>query len=83
MSRVLKDIGVDILTLGPTEESEPTFDYDGVDFLATTVLTGLLSWLSKLDREDWPWQPWFDGFCEFVQLLRRSEHTIQSLQYLS
>jgi hypothetical protein len=71
MNRVLKDIGVDILALGPTEESEPPFDYDGVDFLATTILTGLLNWLGKLDHEDWPIQPWFECCCELVQLLRR------------
>jgi hypothetical protein len=71
MNRVLKDIGVDILALGPAEESEPPFDYQGVDFLATTILTGLSNWLVKLAPEDWPIQPWFDGFREFLQLLRR------------
>jgi hypothetical protein len=71
MSQVLKDIGVDIMVLGPTEESETTFDYDGVDFLATTILTGLLSWSIKLGREDWPLQPWFEHCREFVQLSRR------------
>jgi hypothetical protein len=70
MNRVLKDIGVDILALGPAEESEQPFDYQGVDFLVTTILTGLLSWC-KLDLEDWPMQPWFDSFREFLQLLRR------------
>jgi hypothetical protein len=71
MSRVLKDIGVDILALGTANESESPLDYDGVDFLATTILTGLSNWLVKLDREDWPIQPWFDGFRDFLQLLRR------------
>jgi hypothetical protein len=71
MSQVLKDIGVDILALGPAEEAEPPFDYQGVDFLATTILTGLSSWLNKLDREDWFLQPWFGGFGEFLRLLRR------------
>jgi hypothetical protein len=71
MSQVLKDIGVDILALGPAEESEPPFDYEGVDLLATTMLTGLLSWLGKLDCNDWPFQPWFEHCHEFVQLLRR------------
>jgi hypothetical protein len=71
MSQVLKDIGVDIPALGPANESEPPFDYEGTDFLATTILTGLLSWLVKLDREDWPLQPWFEHCREFVQLLQR------------
>jgi hypothetical protein len=71
MNRVLKDIGVDILALGPAEELEPPFDYEGVDFLITTILAGLLHWLGKLGHEDWPIQPWFDGFREVVQLLRR------------
>jgi hypothetical protein len=60
------------LALGPAEESEPPFDYQGVDFLATTILTGLSNWLDKLNREDWPLQPWFECCCEFVQLLRKS-----------
>jgi hypothetical protein len=52
MSQVLKDIGVDILALGPAEQLEPPFDYDGIDFLATTILTGLSSWLFKLDHKN-------------------------------
>jgi hypothetical protein len=71
MSQILKDIGVDIMVLGPAEESEPPFDYEGVDFLATTILIGLSSWSVKLNREDWPKQPWFRSFREFGQLLRR------------
>ncbi|KAJ7889233.1 hypothetical protein B0H13DRAFT_2532395 [Mycena leptocephala] len=60
MVRILKDIGADILTLGPIDidESDPPFDYDGVDLLATAVLTGLLSWFSKLDEEYYALQPW-------------------------
>ncbi|KAJ7240669.1 hypothetical protein C8J57DRAFT_1245117 [Mycena rebaudengoi] len=60
MSRILKDIGVDILALGPMRESEAPFDYEGVDFLATTILTGHSNWLAKLDHEEWPQQPWFE-----------------------
>jgi hypothetical protein len=71
MSQVLKDIGVDILTLGPAAESEPLFDYDGVDSFSTTILTGLRKWSDKLDPEDWSLQPWFEGFRKFVLLLRR------------
>jgi hypothetical protein len=71
MTQVLKDIGVDILALGPANKSEPPFDYDGVDFLAMTILTGLSNWLQKLDLEHWSIQHWFDSFCEFLQLLRR------------
>jgi hypothetical protein len=71
MIQVLKDIGVDILALGPANESEPPFDYEGVDFLATTILTRLSNWLRKFDLEDWPIQHWFDSFREFLQLLRR------------
>jgi hypothetical protein len=71
MSQVLRDIGVDILVLGPTQESEAPFDDAGVDFLATTTLVGLSSCLGKLDREDWPLKLWFENFREFLQLLRR------------
>ncbi|KAJ7800567.1 hypothetical protein B0H14DRAFT_3785074 [Mycena olivaceomarginata] len=52
---VLKDIGVDIPALGLIEEAP--VDYDGVDLLATTLLDGLSSWFSKLDRDDWVMQP--------------------------
>jgi hypothetical protein len=71
MTRVLKDIGVDIPVLGPANESEPPFDYDGVDFLAMTILIGLSNWLQKLDHVNWPIQHWFDSFREFLQLVRR------------
>jgi hypothetical protein len=79
MSQVLKDIGVDILALGPAEESEPPFDHQGVDFFATTILTGLLGWLGKLNCEDWSIQHWFGGFCQFLQLLRRLGYKFNSL----
>jgi hypothetical protein len=71
MSRVLKDIGVDILALGPAEEAEPPFDYEGVDFLAMTIIAGLLNWLGKLNLENSPKQPWFECCREFLQLLQR------------
>jgi hypothetical protein len=67
---VFKDIGVDILTLGPiVGDSDTPFDYGGVDFHATTVLTGMLYWLTKL-QEDWTLQPWYESFREFLQLLQ-------------
>ncbi|KAF7346002.1 hypothetical protein MVEN_01622900 [Mycena venus] len=67
--RVLKDIGVDVLTLGPISD-EPPFDYEGVDFLATNLLTGVLGWFKKLDRDDWAKQLWYESFMELLQLLR-------------
>ncbi|KAJ6523006.1 hypothetical protein B0H19DRAFT_1085852 [Mycena capillaripes] len=70
MVRVFKDIGVDVLTLGPLDESEPPFDYEGVDFLSKTVLTGISNWLSQLDREQLSTQPWYDTFSQLVHLLR-------------
>ncbi|KAJ6480849.1 hypothetical protein C8R45DRAFT_1100433 [Mycena sanguinolenta] len=69
--KIFKDIGVDILALGPNEESEPPFDYEGVDLLATNLLTGVLGWFNKLDPNDWTKQPWYGSFKEAVQLLRR------------
>ncbi|KAJ6447472.1 hypothetical protein C8R45DRAFT_1224883 [Mycena sanguinolenta] len=68
---VFKDIGVDILALGPIEESEAPFDYEGVDLLATNLLTGVLGWFNKLDQNDWAKQPWYGSFKEVLQLLRR------------
>ncbi|KAF7344971.1 hypothetical protein MVEN_01659800 [Mycena venus] len=75
MVRVLKDIGVDILALGPIDKSEPPFDYDGVDFLATTVLNGILSWFGRLKQKNWSFQPWYKGFVELLQLLQRPRAT--------
>jgi hypothetical protein len=49
MVRVLKDIGVDIPSLGPIEASKAPLDYDGMDFLVTTLLNGISNWFSKLD----------------------------------
>ncbi|KAF7370235.1 hypothetical protein MSAN_00654300 [Mycena sanguinolenta] len=69
--KIFKDIGVDILALGPIEESEQPSDYEGVDLLATSLLTGILGWFEKLDQNDWAKQPWYESFKEVLQLLRR------------
>ncbi|KAJ6540622.1 hypothetical protein B0H19DRAFT_1078027 [Mycena capillaripes] len=68
--QVLKDIRVDILTLGPGSEPKPPFDYEGVDSLATSALTGISNWFGELDRGDLPAQPYYATFCQVVQLLR-------------
>jgi hypothetical protein len=49
MTEVLKDIGVDILTLGPLNEPESPLDHDGVDLLDTMILSGISTWFEKLD----------------------------------
>jgi hypothetical protein len=67
---ILKDLGVDVLVLGPIDEPETHFDHEGVDFLATTVLTGISGWLGKLDQKHWIAQPWHESFREFLQLIR-------------
>ncbi|KAF7353499.1 Kinase-like protein [Mycena sanguinolenta] len=71
MVAVLKDIGMDKLALGPLIEDEPTFDYDGLDFLATTILTGISAWFANLDPPDWMHQPWYESVKDFLQLLRQ------------
>ncbi|KAF7336858.1 hypothetical protein MVEN_02122100 [Mycena venus] len=73
MVLVLKDIGVDILALGLIDASEPEslFDYEGVDFLAITLLAGISTWFDKLDPEDWSAQPWYESFTTVLLLLRR------------
>jgi hypothetical protein len=68
MVHVLKDIGVDIPSLGLIEEGP--VDYDGVDLLATALLGGLSSWFEKLDQKDWPNQRWYQSFTQVLQLLR-------------
>jgi hypothetical protein len=70
MAWVLKDIGIDFLALCPTDGSE-SFDYDGVDFLAITLLTGFILWFDKSNRDEWSAQLWYQSFTEFLQLLRR------------
>ncbi|KAF7355994.1 hypothetical protein MVEN_00928800 [Mycena venus] len=45
MIRALKDIGADMLTLPSINDPDPPFDYDGLDFLATTLLIGMSNWL--------------------------------------
>lgn len=71
MVRVLKDIGVDVLTLGPIADLKSSVDCEGVDLLAIALLTGIEGWFNKLDQKDWTTQPWYQGFTEFLQLLRR------------
>ncbi|KAJ7314326.1 hypothetical protein DFH08DRAFT_821358 [Mycena albidolilacea] len=66
MTNVLKDIGIDILTLGPLDELESPLDYDGVDLLATMILSGIPTWFGKLNRRYWSVQTWYSGFREFL-----------------
>jgi hypothetical protein len=68
---VLKDIGIDILTLGLPDEVELFFDYGGIDFLATTLLAGLSGWVGKIPPEDWSSHSWYGSFRDLIQLLRR------------
>ncbi|KAJ7350948.1 hypothetical protein DFH08DRAFT_935628 [Mycena albidolilacea] len=65
---VLKDIGVDIPSLGLIEKAP--VDYDGVDLLATTLFGGLSNWFGELDCKDWANQPWYGSFVQVLQLLR-------------
>ncbi|KAF8174503.1 kinase-like domain-containing protein [Mycena galopus ATCC 62051] len=55
MVLLLKDIGVDIdadiLISEPTDESTTPFDYEGVDFLAITLLTGLSRTVSDIEAK--------------------------------
>ncbi|KAJ7319285.1 hypothetical protein DFH08DRAFT_390226 [Mycena albidolilacea] len=71
MVRILEDIGVDILELGPIAEWQTPFDYDGVDSLAITLLNGFAIWFSKLEPDIWAIQPWYESFRKFLQILRR------------
>ncbi|KAF7355863.1 hypothetical protein MVEN_00914900 [Mycena venus] len=71
LARILKDIGIDILALGYLDEEESPYDYEGVDLLATALLTGILDWFGKLDLEHWRTQPWHEAFYDLLQLLRR------------
>ncbi|KAF8152798.1 hypothetical protein K438DRAFT_1864220 [Mycena galopus ATCC 62051] len=69
--RVLKDIRIDIPLLGPIEEFEARFDYEGLDILATKVLSGISSWFTKIEQADWSVQRWYESFTtKVLQLLR-------------
>ncbi|KAJ7140146.1 Gti1/Pac2 family-domain-containing protein [Mycena filopes] len=71
MVRALKDIGVDVLQLGSVQDDDdPPFDYDGLDFLAATMLVAFSRWFQKLDEQDRAHQPWYDPLREILQLLR-------------
>ncbi|KAF8182779.1 hypothetical protein K438DRAFT_1152942 [Mycena galopus ATCC 62051] len=70
LGQVLKDMGVDIPALGPTDELENPFDYNGVDRLATTLLDGISDWFTKIKQEDWAVQQWYESFAKLLQLLR-------------
>ncbi|KAJ7160244.1 hypothetical protein C8R46DRAFT_1107494, partial [Mycena filopes] len=68
--QALKDIGVDVLQLGSLGEADRPFDYDGLDFLAATMLVELSSWFEKLNEQERPLQPWYDPLREVLRLLR-------------
>ncbi|KAJ7699091.1 hypothetical protein B0H14DRAFT_3174148 [Mycena olivaceomarginata] len=40
-----------------------TIDYEGVDFLATAILTGISSWFGRLEEANQSLQPWYESFC--------------------
>ncbi|KAJ7162311.1 hypothetical protein C8R46DRAFT_1104205 [Mycena filopes] len=71
MVRALKDIGVDVLQLGSLDgDDDSPFDYDGLDFLAATMLVALASWFGKFDEQEQTKQLWYDSLRELLQLLR-------------
>ncbi|KAJ7131607.1 hypothetical protein C8R46DRAFT_1201920 [Mycena filopes] len=70
MVRALKDIGVDVLQLGFIDDDELPFDYDGLDFLAATILVALANWFKKVDDQERTNQLWYDPLRKLLQLLR-------------
>ncbi|KAF8149773.1 hypothetical protein K438DRAFT_443152 [Mycena galopus ATCC 62051] len=70
LGQVLNDIGVDIPALGPRDDSETPFDYDGLDILTVTLLHGISSWFTKIQQKDWSVQPWYESFAKVLRLLR-------------
>ena len=71
LTAVLKDLGVDVDPSKESIQSRPPFDCEGVDVLAGTILTGVSTWLRKLDVADRPLQLWYDAFLAVVKLLRK------------
>ncbi|KAJ7757609.1 hypothetical protein B0H16DRAFT_1689610 [Mycena metata] len=68
---ILKDIGVDDLMLGSLpEDSNTLLDYEGADLLATIILRGLSSWIARINKDEWPLQPWYQPSRELLRLLR-------------
>ncbi|KAF8182841.1 hypothetical protein K438DRAFT_1840021, partial [Mycena galopus ATCC 62051] len=65
-----RDIRIDIPLLGPIEEFEARFDYEGLDILATKVLSGISSWFTKIEQADWSVQRWYESFTKVLQLWR-------------
>ncbi|KAJ7813486.1 hypothetical protein B0H13DRAFT_2466782 [Mycena leptocephala] len=71
MVGVLQDLRVDIDQLEDTTEPEAPSDYEGVDLLADTILTGISDWLRNMDAAKWRHQLWYGKFLDVVGLLRR------------
>jgi hypothetical protein len=74
MTRILKDLAIDTLPVGDFPQSECPLDYEGVDFLAETMLVGMSNWLKSIDQVNWRLEPWFAGFHALVNLLRWCVH---------
>ncbi|KAJ6488804.1 hypothetical protein C8R45DRAFT_247748 [Mycena sanguinolenta] len=71
MVGLLRDIiEVDVSRGDVGAESDPQFDYDGVDLLTGALLTGISGWFSNIDEKDRCKQSWHGSFAEFIQLLR-------------
>ncbi|KAJ6563697.1 hypothetical protein DFH09DRAFT_1278913 [Mycena vulgaris] len=71
MVQILQDLRVDIDLLKDSTEPEAPFDYEGVDLLADTILTGISEWLKEVDAAKWAHQLWYGRFLDVVRLLRR------------
>ncbi|KAJ7780850.1 hypothetical protein DFH07DRAFT_793457 [Mycena maculata] len=71
MVRILKDIAIDTLPSDESPKLEAPFDYEGIDILAEAILVGMSNWLREMDFMNRALQPWYAGFREAVQLLRR------------
>ncbi|KAJ7910104.1 hypothetical protein B0H13DRAFT_1877022 [Mycena leptocephala] len=71
MVGVLQDLRVDIDKMEDSIGPEAPSDYEGADFLADAILTGISDWLKSVDAPEWRHQPWYSKFLDVVGLLRR------------
>ncbi|KAJ7647989.1 hypothetical protein FB45DRAFT_211941 [Roridomyces roridus] len=72
--QILTDIDLDVMPSDAPLESQAPFDYEGVDSFADIILLGISNWLGRM--VNYRLQPWFECFCQAVQLLRSPRSAI-------
>ncbi|KAJ7896580.1 hypothetical protein B0H13DRAFT_2033978 [Mycena leptocephala] len=70
---ILQDCGVHSAGVEKTAEDCVCEDHEGVDGLADSIFSGLLTWSRPRVFEEVRRRPWYKGFVQFVELLRNPD----------